>query len=1174
MRSSTEVVTIYIELKNIKRDSFGRVEAPTMLLKSHSGRMFGSLGHYMNLKMELKYTDISTITFDYPAYIDGTKAPFYDDLIGDRLIQIDPYGIFILRNPEIKGDGISERKSCQCYSLEYELSNKKITLESGTFKFYNPINPGDLHTLLGRVLEKVKNWRIGSVDSNLWTRYRTFDETEVGLHSFLIDTVQKTYNCVFSFNSYTRTIDVLDADKETAVLPVYLSYDNLIKESTVTEVDDNLFTKIGVYGSEDLSIRDVNPIGSAYLYNLDYYIGTGDIPSPLAGKWKDWQTEIRAQQPYYSSLVMLRTSVNGRYLAEKATLTDLKADLDSLDNIRSTTVQGLQMATIKGPASQTGTKEYFEKRLTEIADQSTAKQREISAQENLLDSILAEYERYNNTIKSIVDRLKIESYFTTEELKTLDHYLSEDAFVDNTFATFDVDITKSEDGFSRLNSATVTLSDITLVDVPMHNSATNHRIYDIDGGTIKVNGTYTKQNADGTSSVLSYTLNSDIVHATLDHKNNGETVFSLYLSSGTANGSSFPSGNLTISCNSSFSDASFLGNLKRVVHTITGETGVTYEDVYYTGKTSFAAGVGSVYFTRNVTEYQRYSVAQALYDYAEKCLVDISCPTYSFELSTANIVYAKEFESFKNVLRLGSACYLQLNDDLMTRQMLLELHMYFEDPSNFSMIFSNEFKRPDKINTLKKVIEEAHSVDRTLNLEKYIYGGWNSSGTKSALDQFFTDGLNAAYKQLQAGLNNSVSMGGFGIKITSTDTGEYIHINNGMIALVDPAGKTTRMAMGHFKTDSGLDFYGILADVIAGKLLAGKNLLIECESLYGGVTQFKVDTSGVFINNGRMYLQSDKGGRIGIDPNYGFFAGTSSLFTVSNTGAVHPSFIDSNGRVKLDNTGFPVNANVWIGIDGQAYFRGNIYAVDGVFNGKVYATDGVFTGTVYGKAGKFEGIVQASKFLDSSGNNMMNSLGQWNPDYLNLKGLNINNKFMIDSNGNVTINGGTIRWGTIDQSGPIEDSIVDAHDVASSAKTKATNAQNDIDDIVSGRYIGGTFIDGHHIESPVISGGLIEGGEIRADASITYSGSGVSEFGVYGRGGHGDKYGYIRYDDGGSGTADEARERMYICTVNGRALKIYSAGNMSIEANGTIYFTSPVHFGSSVKFSEPPENLS
>ena len=215
-----------------------------------------------------------------------------------------------------------------------------------------------------------------------------------------------------------------------------------------------------------------------------------------------------------------------------------------------------------------------------------------------------------------------------------------------------------------------------------------------------------------------------------------------------------------------------------------------------------------------------------------------------------------------------------------------------------------------------------------------------------------------------------------------------------MIALYDKRTNTMKMARGHFYNEAtGMDYVGVLADVIGGTLLAGQNLVIECPDVNGGVTQFKVDSSGVIINNGRMYMNTSVGA-MGWDAKYGFFAGKPGLFQSVENGHVRPICVDASGKLILDSDGFPKDVNVWIGIDGKAYFRGDVHADSGYFNGEVHATKGTFKGTI-----------QASDFLDSSGNSMLTG-GKWKSEWLELKGLTIKNAkgettFKVDSNGNV-----------------------------------------------------------------------------------------------------------------------------------------------------------------------------
>ncbi|MEG1931152.1 MAG: hypothetical protein RR131_08440 [Anaerovorax sp.] len=67
---------------------------------------------------------------------------------------------------------------------------------------------------------------------------------------------------------------------------------------------------------------------------------------------------------------------------------------------------------------------------------------------------------------------------------------------------------------------------------------------------------------------------------------------------------------------------------------------------------------------------------------------------------------------------------------------------------------------------------------------------------------------------------------------------------------------------------------------------------------------------------------------------------------------------------------------------------------------------------------------------------------------------------------------------------------------------------------------------------------------------------------------YGEQYGYIRYDD--TGADPDAVKRMFISTINGKALKIQSSGNMSIQSNngaGLIYIDGDV------QFAKPPKGV-
>lgn len=1083
----------------------GRIEPPTLMLMKPHGEIIAPVGHYFNLEMELKFNETSQVTFSYPKYSDGKSTPLYDELIGGRLIQIDPFGIFIVAEVEEQTEGRECVKEVTAYSREYELGAKQAIFAEGVYNFWNPADVEN--TILGMVISSTRNWKVGSVSSSLIGRYRAFDSvTDVKILDFLLDTAQETFGCVFVFDTYNRVINAIDADEATVMVPVYLSAQNLIKECSMSETMDNMFTKLYVQGADDVTIMNVNPAGDSYLYNLDYYISKGELPAELAAKWRDWQNEIFTNQSYYTSLVALRNSAGARYLTEKARLTDMQNQLCTLDNTRATFLQ-MQMSAINDDTYQ-----YFEERLADTGVEYTAIEADVAEQKALLEEIQAEYQEHAASIAAVNNKLRLNAYFTSDELDILEHYFKEDTFADSTFAVFDVDIEGDED-FSTSSTAAVQFSNVTWTDVPCEGG---HRMAAIVGGSVSLVGT-------------SSTLSANIISGTLDHRD-GEVICSLYLGSGTVDGETFPSGNLTCVGSSSYDDDSLLNGMGKHEDTITSSDGtVSHTTYYYTGSATITATDAAFYFTRNVTEYQQYSVEQELYDYASDCIKDIAMPTYEFEVKSGNLLWAKEFEAFKNAIQLGCGVYLQVNDDLMLEPLLLEIHIDFENPDDFSLVFSNRFKRPDAVNSLKDILSEATTASRTLDLNKYAFA--SGKNTTLWVQNLLENGYSTAMAQIMAGQNNQVTIDQAGIKIYSDDGVDSIMLNNGMIALVDRRTNTVKMAMGHFLNEAtGTDFVGILADIIGGVLLAGQNLIIECPDPNGGVMQFKVDSSGVIINNGRMYMRTAKGA-MGWDANYGFFAGTSNLFDTTDTGFVHPVCIDEDGSLIMDNSGFPDGVNVWIGIDGKVYIRGNIYAEDGVFNGTVYAKAGEFTGTVNATSGLFKGTVQASSFIDASGNSMMTN-GQWNPEYLNIKGLRVgdltnNSGYQTAAGVTTIVNGvvttdyvnalgitvnaanitGTLTANQVNLTGAISwsDFASDAKSQVTSAQTAASNAQSTANSAASTASSAastassalttannlangkgsGTFINGTTVQSPSIIGGTVTGARINFGNSGT-----------------------------------------------------------------------------------------
>lgn len=1033
---------MYLDYSKLEFDCDGNPETPELVLKTLSNKMVGVISGVHNLKMNIKFSEPSEITFDIPSIVDGKDNPLYKDVTGHKLIYTKRYGIYETLNPSTEANGISEIKHVKAYSSEKTLESKKLFLEEGTFNFWNPASPTD--TILGRVLEVAIGWSVGYVSPSLIGRYRTFDGYDDYLLSFLYNHAPEKFRCVFVFDTYKKTINAYDADEERPSLPIYLDFDNLLDTLNIEELSDELVTALRPYGADELDIRSVNPNGTNWIYDLSYFISNGDIREPLASKWVAWQRSIINRQAYYKGLSALRASSSARLLAEQATLTDLRGELETLIAQQSVTIQAQAMEITDAG------RQYQQSLLNNINAKISAKKAEISTQERSIAAIEKDLDQndpasYAGQIKAIVDELSIRNFFTDEEYKELSHFFIEQDITESTFVASDIDTSVSGSSHSMVNeSVSISGSAISQIDLT---SQFAKQMYVMSGGKFSLSG--------------SRSISGDIIRGTLEVKSDCSYVLTFYAGTIQVNDKTAASGMITVVGTLS----GFSSDIRATTSVYPTDLGEDIRITTYEGSAiAFSAKTGSMYLTANVSDYQRYSVEMELYDYAAGVLSDLATPTYEFSVDSGNFLFAQEFAPFREKLELGKGVYLNVGNKRAITPYIIEFSLDFESRDKFSIIFSNRFKRHDVVNTLKDMIQSSYSTSRSFDASKYIYNQTTSQA--SLVTKFMSNSLDAAKNTILAAANQSVIINGAGIHVGGNSKYQ-LRIVDSMIAISDDDWNTVKLAIGHFASPEIGEYFGVNAEVIGGKLIVGNNLIIE-NANDRGVMQFKVDATGAWLYNATFILQSDnasvfsarasarattQGGKIILDPDYGIVAGNGNLFTTSGT-TVTPSFINNNGSIQLDNDGIPVNANFFLDIrDGSAYFRGNVKATSGKIGGFTIADDYLYAGSgsnyvamngsgtntnslyafwagaqnpgsapfwvkkngdMFARNGTFKGAVSGASFQDRYGNSMMNGNYEFTAGYLNLNGINVGNgNFVVDSSGNVSVRGNiTMAWGS------------------------------------------------------------------------------------------------------------------------------------------------------------------
>lgn len=126
---------MYLDYSKLEFDHNGLPETPELVLKTLGGKMVGVIPGAFNLKLNIKFSEPSEISFDIPATINGAPNPLYDDVTGHKQIYTKCYGVYETLNPSTENDGVYEVKHVKGFSYEKTLESKKLFLEEGTFNF-------------------------------------------------------------------------------------------------------------------------------------------------------------------------------------------------------------------------------------------------------------------------------------------------------------------------------------------------------------------------------------------------------------------------------------------------------------------------------------------------------------------------------------------------------------------------------------------------------------------------------------------------------------------------------------------------------------------------------------------------------------------------------------------------------------------------------------------------------------------------------------------------------------------------------------------------------------------------------------------------------------------------------------------------------------------------------
>lgn len=345
--------------------------------------------------------------------------------------------------------------------------------------------------------------------------------------------------------------------------------------------------------------------------------------------------------------------------------------------------------------------------------------------------------------------------------------------------------------------------------------------------------------------------------------------------------------------------------------------------------------------TDEMTYAQQMEVYQDLYDRGVEILNNVSEPVFEFSIDSADFLKDFRFTNHAAKLVIGDLINIGYKDEVIVETRLLG-YDHDWDNNKLDLIFCNRIKPTDPFKAQEELLNTAISVGNTVSFERYKYNKYVNSGERSRLSEFITSALNATTNRIISNDDQEVTIDQFGITCKESDgaggyLSEQLKILNNVIAFSDDGFETSNLALGKIPNPvDGTEYvYGLIAQVLVGKITISENLLIDNSS-----GTFEVNSDGVTITDLDLTITRSDG---------------KSAILLNTTDGI---------KIQGDLDGLGLTDNFYVGIDGRIKAKGIDIDGTGTFSGSLSAATGTFSGTV--SAGTIESSVFVSGILKTA----------------------------------------------------------------------------------------------------------------------------------------------------------------------------------------------------------------
>lgn len=1058
-------------------DYYKQIESPIMYLCNPDKRPICVLNG-QNRNLTLRFNDLSELTFEVDSDDDN-----YNFVESKRLVHIEKIGWFQITGVDENITGNQKRKSVSALSHQYGFKNRGFVIEERLYMFYNPNDEYDVNykscnkeaipSIIGQLnkqlgikvdlkginyepTEDYDDWTITYINPMLKFDAQSYDKMYIPSenaenicrgfnansncngYDFMVNQVESAFEVIFEFDYLNHAIKIKTLDEVTKPTDIYLSHDNIIQSLNIKENSEDIVTVLSCYGN-NLDIRTVNPMGTNYIVNFDYYMkvienedGTKEYPwmskelIDTLKEWKDKYSEFlndgisidNKQIKSYQSLVIELQKAESELLKIENAIKYANLKLFDLNNVKDNTNGFISAETVEVNQNSLLKISCFNE--NKFTDESTVEAHKTAPKLDNGCFVFGDVGE-SGTVKKHIEKFTQNAKDNDSNVdKPSLYFMDEDAksYCKITIGS-EVGVVKDEEGNILKNqNGIVTVKGekfivelganslkITCPDNSIVNSANNDFYFNYNGNRYRL-----LKKTDGIISIHAFFVS-------------GFERYTTYTEIGGVKGWRYIWEN-HINCFLEPEKMKIKTNniepIKNEMQLISDNCNVEkyvrkqganlYDELSaYWIEGEYTNDKLATFDTTTISE--RIGFAKELMKAGEIELNKVSQPQIELSIDAINFIKMYEFREFTNELALGRRIIVEKSDDEHYELALMTLEYDLDKSDSFGLTFSNATKPGDTTMSIADLIKESSSTTRTVttnwsNLTDY-------SRNKENIMDLIKSPLDMTLRATQSNMvNQNFIIDNSGILGRKYDTEfdgangtflpEQIRIVNNTILFTDDNWATARTALGkvvYSENGNNKEAYGLIADVLVGNLILGNSMKISnasnnitldsdgicIKSPDGTDTIFRASQDGsITLNNTDSSIVLDSNGLIikNKDSNTEVFKATTDG-TLTLTGSINAT----GGKIGGYNIGDTMLYNGEVGMSGTggiSFWAGSETASNAPFKvtntGELTASKGVIGGLTMGKELQISASTKVETSFLSSNNFKIASVSLYTED--------------------------------------------------------------------------------------------------------------------------------------------------------------------------------------------------